>query len=64
MRRVLKAGGRVVSDEAAFSAAAPYYDGEKSVQSFEQLQHELLSAAWAVPIDAAAAGDEGVEEAE
>merc|ERR1719238_2674289 len=42
MRRVLKASGRVVSDEAAFSAVAPYYDGEVSVQNFEQLQRELL----------------------
>jgi len=51
MRRILNAGKKAASDETAFDAVAPLYDGEVSVQSFDRLQHELLSAAWAEPLD-------------
>ena len=37
-----------MSDEVAFNAVAPEYDGEVSVQTLNRFQEELLSAAWAV----------------
>merc|ERR1719329_1379665 len=46
MRRILNAANKKVADEGAFDALAPYYDGEISVQNFEQLQSELLAADW------------------
>ena len=48
MRSVLKAVKKSMSDEAAFNAVAPEYDGEVSVQSLNRFQEELWSAAWAV----------------
>merc|ERR1719491_308067 len=47
VRRTLNAEKQTVSDEEAFFAVAPSYDGEVSTQSFEQLKTELLSAPWA-----------------
>jgi len=48
MRSVLKAVKKSMSDEAAFNAVVPEYDGEVSVQSLNRFQEELWSAAWAV----------------
>merc|ERR1711957_724859 len=65
MRRILNAERKTVSDEEAFLAVAPYYDGEVSTQSFEQLKTELLSAPWAAARtdeQAAPAEEENVEE--
>merc|ERR1740117_1780689 len=66
MRRILNADKRTVSNEEAFFAVAPYFDGEVSTQSFEQLKTELLSAPWAAARSdeqAASAEEENVEEA-
>ena len=66
MRRILNAEKKTVSDEEAFFAVAPYYDGEVSTQSFEQLKTELVSAPWAAARSdeqAAPAEEENVEEA-
>jgi hypothetical protein len=46
MRRILNAANKRTTDEGAFDAMAPYYDGEISVQSFERLQSELMEARW------------------
>merc|ERR1711957_870319 len=59
MRRILKAEKKTVSDEEAFFALAYHYDGEVSVQTFGQLQNEVLSAPWVV-----ARSDEQVAPAE
>jgi len=66
MRRILNAEKKTVSDEEAFFAVAPSYDGEVSTQSFEQLKTELLSAPWAVARSdeqVAPAEEENVQEA-
>merc|ERR1719409_376347 len=46
MRRILNRANKKVLDESAFAALAPYYSGEVSVQSFDKLQQELISAPW------------------
>jgi hypothetical protein len=45
-RRILDQANLKVADEGSFKGLVPYYDGETAIQSFEQLQHELTSAAW------------------
>merc|ERR1711907_516350 len=60
MRRILNAANKRVADDGAFDAMAPYYDGEISVQSFERLQSELLSASWVEDKDASESPAEGI----
>jgi len=50
-RRLLDGFLRKCSDEGALKGVVPYFNGEISVQSFEQLKKELLSAPWAVARD-------------
>jgi len=62
MRRILNAANKRVTDDGAFDAMAPYYDGEISVQSFEKLQSELLAVNWIEDKDTAdsSIGEEGL----
>jgi len=46
-RRFLDSVDKKVSNPGDLSAIIPYYDGEKSVQTFEALSKELLAAPWA-----------------
>jgi len=50
-RRLLDASAHKSVDEGAFNGLVPYYSGEISVQSFDALKHELLSAPWVAPRD-------------
>lgn len=47
-RRILNLNNKVCSDEGALIGLIPYYSGEVSAQSFDQLTRELLSAPWVV----------------
>jgi hypothetical protein len=48
-RRILDAEDRKCNSEGDLSGMMSYFDGEISVQTFEQLRRELLSASWAQP---------------
>merc|ERR1712176_1557204 len=63
MRRILNAANKKALDEGAFDAMAPMYDGEygpASLQSFDKLQQELLSAPWVVDKDTIADAPTGL----
>jgi hypothetical protein len=46
IRRFLAMLGGEVSDEGGLSGLAPYYSGERAVQTIDRLQEELLVAKW------------------
>lgn len=46
IRRFLVMLGGEVSDEGGLSGLAPYYSGERAVQTIDRLQEELLIAKW------------------
>jgi len=45
-RRILNEEHKKIMDEAALAGLVPYHSGEISVQSFEKLKQDLLSADW------------------
>jgi len=45
-RRILKEENKKVVDEGALAGLVPYHSGEISVQSFDKLKQDLLSADW------------------
>merc|ERR1719183_3102853 len=45
-RRIVKEEHKVVVDEGALAGLVPYHNGELSVQSFDKLKQDLLSADW------------------
>jgi len=47
-RRILNLNNKVCSDEGALIGLVPYYSGQVTVQSFDLLTRELLSAPWIV----------------
>lgn len=50
MRRVLDKAGLVVTDEASFNGIVPFYSGTVFSQKFSEMENEVLSATWAVPL--------------
>merc|ERR1719326_1300230 len=48
-RRILDSADKKCADEGALIGLIPYFDGEISVQTFEALGKELVSAPWASP---------------
>lgn len=63
-RRILNLNNKVCSDEGALIGLVPYYSGEVTVQSFDQLTRELLSAPWAVVPGAVALSEKTKEDPE
>jgi len=63
-RRILNLNNKVCSDEGALIGLVPYYSGEVTVQSFDQLTRELLSAPWAVVPGAVALSEKTNEDPE
>lgn len=50
MRRVLDKAGLVVTDEASFNGIVPFYSGVVFSQKFSEMENELFTATWAVPL--------------
>lgn len=50
MRRVLDKAGLVVTDEASFNGIIPFYSGTVFSQKYSELEDELLTATWVVPL--------------